>query len=57
MLCKVCPGTGWIATLTKANGLEYWRCPCCGGSGTRIVYEPPYIGPGSEKANKEHLEP
>lgn len=34
-VCKVCPGTGWIATMSKPQGLEYWRCPCCGGSGAR----------------------
>jgi ribosomal protein L37AE/L43A len=46
MLCRVCPGTGWLASFTR-GALEFWRCPCCGGDGARVVYSPAMIGPGS----------
>jgi hypothetical protein len=46
MICRVCPGTGWIAHIVRGT-LEFWRCPCCGGAGARIVYGPAIIGPGA----------
>ena len=47
MICTLCKGSGTL--LDTKNGLEFWVCPCCGGSGVRITYGPSFIGPGTRK--------
>lgn len=48
MICHVCPGGGWLITFER--GIEYWRCPCCGGQGVSVSgLAPPMIGPGTRK--------
>lgn len=43
MLCHVCKGSGWLLVIRDGD-LEYWHCPCCGGAGATVVYNPPLIG-------------
>lgn len=51
MRCPTCHGDGWL--LSFLHGLmEYWRCPACGGGGSRVQYAPAMIGPGSRKTQK-----
>lgn len=41
-ICPICKGAGNIVTFLR--GVEYWRCPCCGGAGVRTQYGPRSIG-------------
>lgn len=46
MLCNLCDGAGNLAKWFRGK-IEYWTCPCCGGSGVRWTgTAPPLVGPG-----------
>lgn len=49
MRCHVCHGAGWLVTVTRPRGVEWWPCPCCGGAGASVMYGPAEIGPGTRR--------